>query len=154
MRSLLMAIFPMRSLSSMSSRLCDSSEISPKPSMPASPLSECTSRKILLMTSGRTAAPCDSSSTRSRESVSRSSSASLVNSSRARSSSLGIGPAPMVTHEAEGQRFRGEPSRHLEQPSQLLDQVARLEWLDQILLGAQRGGATAVLVGRLGGDDP
>src|ERR1051325_560568 len=90
MRSRVISIFPMRSRSSMSSRLCESSEISPKPSMPARPLREWISRKILLTSSGRTSLPCDSNSTRSRERVSRSSSASPVNSSRARSSSLAI----------------------------------------------------------------
>src|SRR5207237_4071216 len=139
-RSRVMAIFPMRNLSSMSSRLCDSSEISAKPSMPANPLSECTSRKILLTTSGRTFAPCDSNSTRSRESVSSNSSASLVNSSRARSSSRVM----------RSVRFR---LRHLQQPPQLLDQLRRLERLHQILLGAQIRGAAAIFVARFGRDD-
>src|SRR4051794_11787467 len=110
--SFVISILPMRSRSSMSSRLCDSSEISPKPSMPASPLSEWTSRKILLMTSGRTSRPCDSNSTRSRESVSSSSSASPVNSSRARSSSLDIAgivagvvtSAPMAAQLIDGKQ--------------------------------------------------
>src|SRR6185436_5112647 len=135
MSSLENSILPMRSLSSMSSRLCDSSEISPNPSIPARPLREWTSRKILLTSSGRTFCPCDSNSARSRERLSSSSSASPVNSRRVRSSSF------VMT------------SRDFEQASKLFHELRRLERLHQILLGSQRGGAATVFLAAFGGDD-